>query len=113
MSSQSIDLAAWPSTVDDANRLFAALESARRRDAVAELGRRDDAAELADLAASLAGSPGHPDDEEKVAVRLWHVDLPKLADLGLVAVDYDACVAELTPDGRRAAAVAARPGNGQ
>ena len=113
MSGQSIDLAAWPSTTDDANRLFAGLESARRRDAITELGRRDEPAGLTDLAASLAGSTEHPNDETKVAVRLWHVDLPKLADLGLVAVDYEARTAELTADGRRAAAVAAEPGSGQ
>lgn len=113
MSGQTIDLAAWPSTTDGANRLFAALESARRREAIAELGRRDGPVELPDLAASLAGTTDHPDDEERVAVRLWHVDLPKLADLGLVAIDYETRVATLTRDGRRAAVVAAQPENGQ
>ena len=112
MSGQTIDLAAWPSTTDSADRLFAALESTSRRHAVAELGRRDEPAEITDLAASLAESTGHP-DEETVAIRLWHIDLPKLADLGLVAIDYDSRVAKLTPEGRWAATIAARPGGGQ
>jgi DNA-binding transcriptional ArsR family regulator len=113
MSGQTTDLAAWPSTTDGADRLFAALESASRREALAELSRRDDPAEITDLAASLAESTDRPDDADEVAVRLWHVDLPKLADLGLVTVDYETRVAELTLDGQRAAAVTARPGNDQ
>lgn len=113
MSGRTTGLAAWPSTADDADRLFAALGSASRREALAELGRRDDPAEVADLAASLAESTDRPDDADEVAVRLWHIDLPKLADLGLVTVDYGTRVAELTPDGRHAVAVTARYENGQ
>ncbi|NHN48873.1 hypothetical protein G9464_14890 [Halostella sp. JP-L12] len=112
MSGRTIDLAAWSAAADDADRLFAALESPRRHDAIAELARRDTPADLSDLASTLAGSSDHP-DEERVAIRLWHVDLPKLADLGLVTLDYEARTAELTPDGRRAASVAARPGTVQ
>ena len=91
-------------TESDRHRLLA---TERRRAALDTLEGRTAPVDLADLAAGLVGRERGADgfDEEtlrRVAVRLHHVDLPMMADLGVV--DYD-------PDANRVERCPGRPGS--
>ena len=67
---------------------FEVLANARRRTTLSYLLRYERRAELEDLAAYVAASET-TDVDERAAVTLHHIDLPKLADAGLIRYDAD------------------------
>lgn len=87
---------------DDLDDVLAALADARRRRVLRVLYRVDGPVPLEQLARQVIAGPEPPvpvsaDQTHCVAVRLHHVDLPKLDAVGLLAYD---------PDRRRVAPVA-------
>jgi hypothetical protein len=90
------------------DRLFKTLQSTRRRLVLAELVEHGSIA-LTVLAESLVREVPEADDVHRVAVRLRHVDLPKLEDADLVEYDHGERVVALTSDGEAAAALTERP----
>lgn len=86
------------------DRTFETLRSARRRRILDELAERGTGLGLSVLAELLAGVTSD-DDPERIAVRLHHVDLPKLVDADLIEYDRDARTATLTDDGSAAVAL--------
>jgi DNA-binding transcriptional ArsR family regulator len=79
-----------PTLEVDLNALFEALADVQRRQVLAYLDAMDDdVAAYSDLIEHVADdSAGESTDHERVAVRLHHHHLPKLADVGVV--EYDA-----------------------
>jgi hypothetical protein len=98
-----------PALRTNPDRLFQTLRSTRRRRVLAELVERTEPVELSVLAEILAEASTEADDAHRVAVRLRHVDLPKLEDANLVVYDHDERVVALTDGGAAAAALTERP----
>ena len=94
---ESVTNGAGPELPDGVSRadLCAALASERRRAALSALSEAEGPIEVPALARTVAGrertAGASPADErvERVHVALFHVDLPKLADLGVVDYDRD------------------------
>lgn len=76
-------------TDPDADGILEALTDGRCRRALFHLVREGGRAELDDLARSAS------DDDRSAAIRLHHVVLPKLDDVGLLEYDYETNTAEL------------------
>jgi hypothetical protein len=95
------------------DRLFKTLQSTRRRLVLAELVERNEPLALTALAESLVEALHDADDVHRVAVRLRHVDLPKLEAAGLVEYDHDERSVALTDGGASAAALTERPPDDQ
>lgn len=91
------------------DELFDQLRDQRRRYVLAYLDTRSRPVHLADLATELAHAES-PDAEDvterrqRHSIRLYHADLPKLADAGLVEFDREERTAELSDDGETVAA---------
>ncbi|MFD1512949.1 DUF7344 domain-containing protein [Halomarina rubra] len=90
-----------PTGPDDWDELFLVLADERRRRLLAHLHRHRGTLAVSSLAASLAendtGPTAGPDGSavRDSRNRLYHVDLPALADRGLVAWDREAGAVEL------------------
>ncbi|QLG26102.1 hypothetical protein HUG10_00465 [Halorarum halophilum] len=90
----------------DQNRLFSAMGSRRSRLALAYLHEHDDQLSLADLAdevavaehdRSVADVPAEA--VKRVHVSLYHNEVPKLRNLGLVAYEQERDLVALSEDG--------------
>lgn len=55
--------------------------------------------ELVDHLAETRTSAGEPGDRDRIALRLHHVHLPKLADTGVIEYDADTGDLHYQPDG--------------
>jgi len=89
------------------DRAHEALASAERRGLLAALDREDGEASLSTLArivTRLTGGTG-PEEGVRVRIRLYHVHVPKLADLGYVSFDQETDAVELTDRGGSLAAL--------
>ena len=78
-----------------------ALADSRCRAVVERLGREDAPTELDELSSCL--SPEIAESNDRVALQLRHVVLPKLDDVGLVTYDWTANVVTLDEPGHRMA----------
>lgn len=96
-------------TVDaDTDELFELLGDEHRRYVLAALDAAARPLHLADLATQLAraesGDADVAERRQQLSLHLYHADLPKLADAGLVAFDRDERTVALTDDGASLAA---------
>lgn len=79
--------------------IFEVLTAERRREALYVLYSRDEPISLTELAEEVASAEGS--DVEQVAPTLYHVHLPKLADVGVVRYDPEAGIVRLADPSKR------------
>lgn len=108
MSGRTLRNGSDPALQTNPDRLFETLQSTRRRLVLAELVEHGSIA-LTVLAESLVREVPEADDVHRVAVRLRHVDLPKLEEAGLVDYDHGERMVALTDGGASAASLTERP----
>lgn len=81
---------------------LSALADAERRHLLAKLGQIDTPERLSSLTRWLAADADRTEDVDvsRLYVRLHHIHVPKLADVGIVSYDDETDAVELTEQGR-------------
>lgn len=86
--------------------VYQAVAKPLRRRLLLDLLDLDKPTDVKAISKTIGEAIGERGDEgvEPIHLRLYHVDIPLLAELGFVAWDHDTKIVHLTEDGRRLAA---------